>query len=335
MGHKRGTRGLGAAALVAALAAAAVQPANATDLETLRRRAQAVADEVTSLEHRLAGLNQRRVSLEREIAAASRDIGIVETEIRDAETAYQAARKTYVEKAVEVYKAGDLTRLALLLSARDLSQLYAIDIGTRQSTEDAAEALGDLLEIQHAAERAQQRLDERKQKLLVAQAKVEGLATSIESTIATRRRTLRALNAEVERLEEEARRQAAALRAANPDDALLDVLGPSGRSSGIPKEFVGTGVTFEGIASWYGPGFEGNPTASGDIFDPDLYTAASKELPLGTWLYVEHSGRGVVVLVNDRGPYVDGRILDLSQAAAEAIGITGLGWIEAELLIKA
>jgi rare lipoprotein A len=93
-------------------------------------------------------------------------------------------------------------------------------------------------------------------------------------------------------------------------------------------------VAFEGVASWYGPGFEGNHTANGDIFDPSLFTAASKELPLGSWLYVQHQGKGVVVYVNDRGPYVDDRVLDLSQAAAETIGITGLGWIRATIIIK-
>src|SRR5919106_920239 len=74
--------------------------------------------------------------------------------------------------------------------------------------------------------------------------------------------------------------------------------------------------------------------ANGDIFDPSLFTAASKELPLGSWLYVQHQGKGVVVYVNDRGPYVDDRVLDLSQAAAETIGITGLGWIRATIIIK-
>ena len=108
----------------------------------------------------------------------------------------------------------------------------------------------------------------------------------------------------------------------------------SGPSNGIPEGFATTGVSFEGIASWYGPGFEGNPTASGQIFDPSLYTVASKELPLGTWLYVEHAGRGVVVLVNDRGPYVGDRILELSAPAARAIGISGLGWVRAEIIIR-
>jgi rare lipoprotein A (peptidoglycan hydrolase) len=138
--------------------------------------------------------------------------------------------------------------------------------------------------------------------------------------------------ADIEALEEQARLAAAS--AARPSEALLRLLAPSGPAPDIPKGFAGTGVSFEGVASWYGPGFEGNNTASGDVFDPDLYTAASRDLPLGTWLFVTYGGRGVVVLINDRGPYVGDRVLDLSRAAAEAIGISGLGWVRAELLIQ-
>lgn len=79
------------------------------------------------------------------------------------------------------------------------------------------------------------------------------------------------------------------------------------------------------VASWYGPGFEGAATASGEPFDPDDYTAAHRTLPFGTKLIVTYGGRSVVVRVNDRGPYVTGRDLDLSQAAAEYIGLTAVG----------
>jgi rare lipoprotein A len=78
------------------------------------------------------------------------------------------------------------------------------------------------------------------------------------------------------------------------------------------------------VSSWYGPGFEGAITASGEPFDPYGYTAASPYLPFGTRLYVCYRGC-VTVRVNDRGPYVYGRELDLSQAAAEAIGLTYVG----------
>src|SRR5215207_288842 len=80
-----------------------------------------------------------------------------------------------------------------------------------------------------------------------------------------------------------------------------------------------------GLTSWYGPGFEGLPTASGEPFDPYGYTAAHKTLPLGTDLVVSYAGRSVQVTVNDRGPYVGRRELDLSQGAAEYIGLTQAG----------
>lgn len=80
-------------------------------------------------------------------------------------------------------------------------------------------------------------------------------------------------------------------------------------------------------ASWYGPGFEGATTASGEPFDPGAYTAAHKELPFGTQLEVCYQGC-VTVTVNDRGPFVEGRGLDLSQGAAEAIGLYGVDTVE-------
>lgn len=79
------------------------------------------------------------------------------------------------------------------------------------------------------------------------------------------------------------------------------------------------------VASWYGPGFEGATTASGEPFNAGDFTAAHKTLPFGTKLNVTLDGRSVVVRVNDRGPFVTGRDLDLSQAAAEQIGLTALG----------
>ena len=91
-----------------------------------------------------------------------------------------------------------------------------------------------------------------------------------------------------------------------------------------------------GLASWYGPGFQGKPTASGAPFDANGYTAASKTLPLGTNLLVSHKGRSVLVTVNDRGPYTGGRDLDLSQAAARDLGLIqdGVGYVEYNIVDK-
>ncbi|MDQ7037959.1 MAG: septal ring lytic transglycosylase RlpA family protein [Aquificota bacterium] len=78
-----------------------------------------------------------------------------------------------------------------------------------------------------------------------------------------------------------------------------------------------------GIASWYGGRFHGRKTASGEPYNLFKFTAASRTLPLGTYVMVrnEENGRVITVRINDRGPYVDGRIIDLSQAAAYKIGM--------------
>ena len=79
------------------------------------------------------------------------------------------------------------------------------------------------------------------------------------------------------------------------------------------------------LASWYGPGFDGQLTASGEVFDAHGYTAAHNTLPLGTEITVSYAGRAVDVVVNDRGPHSGGRELDLSQGAAEYLGLTAAG----------
>jgi rare lipoprotein A len=89
------------------------------------------------------------------------------------------------------------------------------------------------------------------------------------------------------------------------------------------------------LASWYGPGLEGNLTASGDVFEPySEYTAASPYLPFGTELLVSYGDASVVVTVTDRGPYTGGRELDLSAAAAEDIGLTysGVDYVDVEVV---
>ena len=83
-------------------------------------------------------------------------------------------------------------------------------------------------------------------------------------------------------------------------------------------------TTLSVISSWYGPGFNGNLTASGSRYNQNGLTAAHKTLPFGTKLKVCYK-RCAVVRVNDRGPYIHGRGLDLSKGAADAIGLTNSG----------
>ncbi|MFQ3451715.1 septal ring lytic transglycosylase RlpA family protein [Bradyrhizobium sp. UFLA01-814] len=84
------------------------------------------------------------------------------------------------------------------------------------------------------------------------------------------------------------------------------------------------GHSFSGMASFYG-NESGSRTASGQRFNQNAMTAAHRSLPFGTKLRVTHGGRSVVVTINDRGPFIRGRVLDLSTGAARAIGLTGAG----------
>lgn len=84
------------------------------------------------------------------------------------------------------------------------------------------------------------------------------------------------------------------------------------------------GRSFSGKASFYG-NESGSKTASGQRFNQNAMTAAHRSLPFGTKLRVTHRGQSVIVTINDRGPFIRGRVLDLSKGAARAIGLTGAG----------
>lgn len=108
----------------------------------------------------------------------------------------------------------------------------------------------------------------------------------------------------------------------------------SGRESVVYAQTSGSYSEFmeEGTASWYGPGFHGRKTANGERFDTQELTCAHKSLPFNTILKVTNleNGRYTIVRVNDRGPYVRGRIIDLSNAAKNEIGMGGLAKVRIE-----
>jgi len=93
----------------------------------------------------------------------------------------------------------------------------------------------------------------------------------------------------------------------------------------------------DGLASWYGGKFHGRLTSSGEVFDTNTMTAAHKLLPFGTLVRVtnKENGLSAVVKINDRGPFVEGRIIDLSRAAADEIGMLGEGVVPVSLEIVA
>lgn len=102
------------------------------------------------------------------------------------------------------------------------------------------------------------------------------------------------------------------------------------------REWPKVGETGVILTSWYGPGFDGKPTASGEKFDMNEISAAHKDWPIGTKVLLRNMENGltVIVVINDRGPYYEERELDLSLAAAEALGMVdeGVVWLEYQIL---
>jgi len=92
-----------------------------------------------------------------------------------------------------------------------------------------------------------------------------------------------------------------------------------------------------GKASWYGPGFHGRTTANGEIFDENALTAAHRELPFGTKVLITNlnNGKSTLVTINDRGPYIKGRHIDLSRAAAREVEMIDAGVTDVTMEIVA
>ena len=120
-----------------------------------------------------------------------------------------------------------------------------------------------------------------------------------------------------------------------PSLVLLCLLFSLSCATGRPARQGRVGFTERGIASWYGPGFDGRATASGEIYDMYDHTAAHKTLPLGTVVEVRNrdNGRRTQVRINDRGPFVRGRIIDLSYSAASDLDMLGPGTAPVELRV--
>lgn len=120
---------------------------------------------------------------------------------------------------------------------------------------------------------------------------------------------------------------------------LLTLSFVAGCSSPAPKPvyFPGYPVGYieRGMASWYGPGFHGNKTANGERYDMHKLTAAHRTLPLGSIAVVRSTttGKEVTVRINDRGPFAKGRVLDLSYAGAQTLGMLGHGTDQIELRV--
>jgi hypothetical protein len=298
------------------------------------------------------------------------DARVVQAQLRQQTVDGQlaAARGRMRERAVQAYVTGTASAVAAMSAPSAYLDIAARK--EREVLGRLRVARSDAQAVQHEAEKARRSHRTTATELDRAQAKLEATIADADARQAAADAEMRAA-AEARRralAEQAAARSAARARALgassgpiaglpangsyNPSPLDPDALvprharatraqaelmkrypfGPLAAGDGLPVGLRRTGGQVVGPASWYGPGFDGRPTASGAIYDQEAWTVASKELPLGTFLVVAANGRRVLLLVNDRGPYVGDRVLDLSHASARALGISGVSPVTAEVV---
>lgn len=262
------------------------------------------------------------------------------------------------DRAVTAYMRGTGASVAALAAPRAYLEVLAAK--ERELLAGHHAAVEAAVDAGRRAEAARASLRDARERLTVVQAELDAAVTADDARAEEQRRSDEARRAALARqaaelAEARGRAQAGATPPAGsyaPSPLDPDALVPRHRAATdrqsalmrrvpfgvlaagptLPAGLVATGQRVEGEASWYGPGFNGRPTASGAIYDQEAWTVASRDLPLGTFLVVTRGDRRVLLLVNDRGPYVDGRVLDLSSAAARALGVGGVASVSAEVV---
>jgi rare lipoprotein A (peptidoglycan hydrolase) len=345
------TRTVALALLLATLAVAA--PARAHDLGPLLRdhRDLPQVERLQELHGRLHDLLERYGRLERRAGRGWIRVVDAERAVADAERTVGEAEAALGERVRTAYQLGPGAAVEALLGAGSFADLASISEFTARTIALEDSALRDSI-VAHAL------VDARRARALASRERLEpmldrlrAMLREMESAVDEAKELARtaALEQEAqEALKALEAQQAAVVEAAarmgtwdligyqDDQNPLLALLGPTGgRTCETPAGLAPTGEVFEGYASWYGWEFGGQPTATGAIFDPRLFTAANRWLPFGTFLRVTYGGRCAVVLVNDRGPYGRlERVIDLSEAAAKYLGV-GVSWVRAEILVPA
>ena len=256
------------------------------------------------------------------------------------------AQELLNRQAATAYEAGPGLSMELALGATSSGDLASIGIYTARTIGVSSQTVRLVQDLRTTLRTATADLERRRQTLVTTSAELRDSAMEALADLGRARDAAMNAGAKVDDLVQQQDALAAAYALANTTMAalidaqrgldqrdLLALLGPTqGRGCDLPPGLADTGERMSGISSWYGWELAGHPTATGAIYDPRLFTAANKELPLNSFLRVHFAGRCAVVLVNDRGPYKPGRVFDLSQAAAEYLGV-GLDFVTADILI--
>jgi hypothetical protein len=298
----------------------------------LSQEADRLTYEILELKSRRKKAANDRESIIRELEELDVSIASTDEEVRVLEGELDQCQEAYDKSVRALYMRGDVSELEVLLGANELEEMWQdIDFYERlmESGSEALEELKDKLN----------ELDIKKRDLNETRDKRERLAESLDVNALDGR--IAELEVRLSQINDQLRTSRAGdeqPRSPAPDPPAWTVPSPGQLLDRVPtspplSDFEQTGMTYSGYTTSYGADFHGRSTASGVIFNMYDYTCAHRTLPFGTWLLVTFQGRQVIVQVNDRGPFVPGRVLDLSYGSAQSIGLNGIQWTEFEILV--
>jgi len=337
------------AIVLLAAAGGAGRPASADSVEDQLARARsdrkAAQEALDHIEHRVASLTAEYERARAHLQDAVRNVLVAYQERIAISARLAEAREILDRQAARAYEAGPALSIELFLGSTSSSDFASAQEFAARAIGVNGEIVSRVEALNLDANRTAGAFERKQAELVTTFRKLQSLAAQAGQEVADAKALAAAAGLAVAKLEKQERALRAAQSSSRSDlsglvDAergvdqsrLLAMLGPNGgRGCEIPAGLRETSQRLAGISSWYGWGFAGRSTASGAIYDPRLFTAANKELPLDTFIRVHYGAKCAIVLVNDRGPYIRGRVLDLSQAAAEYLGV-GLNYVTADVL---
>ena len=299
-------------------------------------------DESNRISYELLQLRTRRKAAAGEsesprggLQALDNEIGRAEAYLNDLEEELRAFQESYGLSMRTLYKMGNMTALEIFLDAEELNDAWQDNaVYQRLLARDGEEIEKIKSKLADLDTRKRDLKEARERRTRVAETldidRLDGQISLLEVRLSEVNNKLRSLStgAGNETGGGEGRNQAPSWKA----PAAGEVLDRVTRQPSL-SDFELTGMVMAGYTTCYGEEFDGDPTASGVIFHMYDFTCAHRSFPFGTWLLVKYNGGHVIVQVNDRGPFVPGRVLDLSFGAARSIGLDGVQWTEFEIIV--
>jgi peptidoglycan hydrolase CwlO-like protein len=303
------------------------------DSSALSDEAERLTFEILELKARLREAQNNRDAMLAELTHLDSEINSSEVEMDELTKDLEECQQAYNSSLRSIYKRGEVGELEVLLESKELEDMWEDSayfdriLQSEIGTIDQLKA--KMLEV-----------DLKKRDLRDRYARRQRVAETLdpallESRIADLQSRLNEVNSSLRVINGGGSEQSQP----SPDPPQDWTVPEPGRLlDRVPSmpplsDFDRTGIAYSGYTTSYGADFHGRSTASGVIYNMYDFTCAHRTLPFGTWLLVTFQGRQTIVQVNDRGPFVPGRVLDLSYGSAQSIGLSGVQWTEFEILI--